>query len=443
MLSPIPPPFDEKTKALRKFKERDPKGFAKALDNLSGPELESILYDGDLWLRENQIFDHYPESIVFFMGGRGTGKSFAGSYWVRKMVEEHGAKNIGIIGQTAFDTKNVMVLGPSGILNAFPPSQRPEFSPANRTITFVNGAKAYVFSAQDGDKVRGNNFDALWGDEICTWDNDDVFHQAALAVRSGISKILLTSTPKPTKLIIDLWKRRDKDVRFIQGTTYENLSNLSKSYKEQIIATYENTRIGQQELEGKLILTAPGALWTQETIDSCIVDKEDLPQFKRVCVGVDPSGGSKSGNDACGIVVAGLGVDDVVYILEDATEVASPYDWARKVVRLYDKYEADIIVYERNYGNEMIQAIFDPIRKNLPLKDEWAKKGKLIRAEGPSLLYEKGQVKHVKGLLELEEEMTTYDGTGKSPNRLDAMVYCVQHLTNGQKRHVSSSEFLF
>ena len=126
--------------------------------------------------------------------------------------------------------------------------------------------------------------------------------------------------------------------------------------------------------------------------------------------------------------LAGIDAEDIVYILEDATNRMSPHDWANKAIYLYDKWDADTIVYEKNYGGEMIEAIFSPIRKNLPLKDVWAKKGKLIRAEGPSLLYERGRVKHVKGLAKLEEEMTMYAGRGKSPNRLDAAVYAVQHL---------------
>jgi len=441
-MSVIEVPFDEKTKLLRKMRMERPKEFAKALMQMSEEEVEEILFDGDIWLRDNQIFHHYPESIVFFMGGRGTGKSHAGSYWVKKMVEEYGARNIGIIGQTAFDVKNVMINGPSGIINAFPPSRRPLFEPSKRQLTFHNGAKAFVFSALDGDKVRGNNFDLLWCDEVCTWQDEDVFNQAMLALRSGISKALLTSSPKPTKLIIDLWKRKGKDVRFIHGTTYENLHNLSKAYKDQIIANYEGTRLGVQELQGVLILDVQGALWTSAVLSQCVVDKESLPEFKKVVVAVDPSGSSKDGSDECGMIVAGLGVDGLCYILEDATERLSPHAWATKAVRLYDKWDADYIVYERNYGAEMIEAIFKPIRNGLPLKDVWAKKGKLLRAEGPSLLYEKGMVKHVRGLSDLEEEMTTYNGSGKSPNRLDSAVYAIQELMLGKQNKVTSTEIL-
>lgn len=437
----IKPPFDKQTLILRKLRAEQPAKFKEAIAQLSDEEAELLLYNDDIWLRENQIFHHYPESIVFFMGGRGTGKGHSGSRWVRRMVEEYGARNIGIIGQTNFDVKNVMVHGPSGILNAFPPKDRPEYSPANRTITFKNGAKAYAFSAQDGDKLRGNNFDLLWCDEVCTWQDEDAFNQAMLALRAGVSKALLTSSPKPTKLIIDLWKRRDTDVRFIHGTTYENLPNLSKAYREQIIAAYEGTRLGSQELDGKLLLDVPGALWKNETIARNIIDIEDVPELKKIIVGLDPSGSSKEGSDECGLIVAGQDFEGIIYILEDATEILSPHAWATKTVHLLDKWDADLVVYEKNYGAEMIEAIFRPIRKSLPLKDVWAKKAKLLRAEGPSLLYEKNQVKHVKGLQKLEEEMTKYDGRGKSPNRLDAMVYCVLELAGKKTFPAKTFEF--
>lgn len=443
MLKDIPLPLDAQALALRKFKDEHPKEFAKALGKMSNQELEDILFDDSLWLRPNQMFHQYPESIVFFMGGRGTGKGHAGSRWVRKMVEEYGARNIGIIGQTAFDVKNVMIHGPAGILSAFPPKDRPDFSPANRTITFKNGAKAFSFSAQDGDKLRGNNFDALWCDEICTWKDDDAFNQAMLALRSGISKALLTSTPKPSKLIVDLWKRRDDDVRFVHGTTYENFNNLSKAYKEQIVSAFENTRLGAQELDGRLLLDVPGALWTSETLNKCYVDEKDLPEMVSTVIALDPSGSSNaSTSDECGISVVGKGIDDIIYVLGDFTAIMSPRTWAEKAIQLFDYYNADKIIYERNYGGDMIETILSQVRKNIPLQDVWAKKGKLLRAEGPSLLYEQQRVKHVKGLTDLEEEMTTYNGKGKSPNRLDALVYGVSSFIEGKTNKITSSEFL-
>ena len=185
-----------------------------------------------------------------------------------------------------------------------------------------------------------------------------------------------------------------------------------------------------------------GALSTTETIAKCIVEEDELPEFKKIVVSVDPSGSSAKTADACGIIVGALGVDDKVYILKDDTAIMSPAEWAQRSVTLMDAYGADYIVYERNYGAEMIQAIYDAIRPNVPLKDVWAKKGKLIRAEGPSLLYEQGKVKHVKGLVDLEEEYTTYDGKGKSPNRLDSAVMLIQDLAMGKTNKITSTEFL-
>ncbi len=168
-----------------------------------------------------------------------------------------------------------------------------------------------------------------------------------------------------------------------------------------------------------------GALWNQEWIDEHRVHR--IPcDLKRIVVGVDPSGtDGKDDGDEIGIVIGGIGTDGIIYVTKDSSLKASPAKWGKKVVDDYTQLKADRIVGEKNYGGAMVQHTIRTVEggRNVAYKDVSASRGKLVRAEPISSLYERGLMKHVGYFHKLEEELTTYDGTGKSPNRLDALVW--------------------
>lgn len=152
------------------------------------------------------------------------------------------------------------------------------------------------------------------------------------------------------------------------------------------------------------------------------------PSLTRIVVAVDPSGSSSG--DEVGIVVAGLGVDGHGYVLSDKSLQASPKQWANAVVSAYNTFQGDRVVGERNYGGDMIESTLRSIEggKSLPYKDVVATRGKELRAEPISALYEQGLVHHVGEFAMLEDEMTTWKPGGKSPNRLDALVWALTEL---------------
>jgi phage terminase large subunit-like protein len=131
-----------------------------------------------------------------------------------------------------------------------------------------------------------------------------------------------------------------------------------------------------------------------------------------------------------GIVVAGQDINGVCYILQDATDRYSPEGWAAKAIELYNEYGADRIVAERNQGGEMVRYTFKSVDETIPIKLVHASRGKFARAEPVSALYERGRVKHVKGLDALEDQMVQWEPLGAigSPDRLDAMVWAVTEL---------------
>ena len=218
----------------------------------------------------------------------------------------------------------------------------------------------------------------------------------------------------------------------------DNAENLSDTYLNTLGAL--SPRLRKRFLLGEFADATPNALFTDETIDKWRHNGEDgaLPDMVRIVVSVDPSGANdtdNADNDAIGIVIAGLGVDGNAYVMEDCTVKAGPKTWGTVATTAYDRHAADCIVGETNYGGAMVNFVIQTQRPRTPFKCVTATRGKHVRAEPFSALYESGKVRHVGRFDDLEEEMVHfstkgYVGTG-SPNRADAAFWALAELFPG------------
>jgi phage terminase large subunit-like protein len=158
-----------------------------------------------------------------------------------------------------------------------------------------------------------------------------------------------------------------------------------------------------------------------------------VPELQRIVVAVDPSGTKGDGlGDDIGIVVAGRGVDGRGYVLADRTCQMSPDGWGRRAVNAYHEFQADRIVGERNFGGAMVQFVIQTADRTAAFKEVVASRGKVVRAEPISALYEQGLVSHVGSFPDLEDQMANmtsegYVGEG-SPDRADALVWALTEL---------------
>jgi phage terminase large subunit-like protein len=213
----------------------------------------------------------------------------------------------------------------------------------------------------------------------------------------------------------------------------DNAANVSDDYIDTLKGL--SARLRKRFLDGEFGDATPGALFTDEVIEKWRVSDGIVPEFIRVVVAVDPSGSGdvdNADNDAIGIVVAGLGVDGVVYVQEDCTVKAGPAVWGRVATDAFDRHQADIVVGEVNYGGAMVNATIQTARPRTPFKQVTATRGKAVRAEPFSALYEQGKVRHVGQFLELEGELTSFNTNGYlgggSPNRADALIWALAEL---------------
>ena len=424
-----------------------PKSKVNELFEALGPrKVEELKHDWNFWARDNQLAPEGDDWNTWFINaGRGFGKTRSGVEWVREQVKG-GVKRIAAVASTNSDIERVMVKGESGFLSVCWKGDKtyagkkmgfPEWSPTKRTLTWENGAQVQFFSAEEPERLRGPQFELAWCDETAAWNKDiDTWQMLQFCMRLGKHpRIMVTTTPKPTKLIRQILK--DPKTTITTGSTFDNSANLAKTYLTAVKEQYEGTRLGKQELYAEVLEEAQGALWTTAMLDEASVKLDDVPDLSRIVVALDPAVTSNAESDMTGIVVAGIDVNGIAYVLGDYTDRLSPQGWASKAIELYHLHQADRIVAEVNQGGDMVKTTIHGEDDTVPYKAVRASRGKFARAEPISALYERGLVKHVanpKGdasLNELEIQMRTWEPLGSigSPDRLDALVWAITDLS--------------
>jgi phage terminase large subunit-like protein len=284
---------------------------------------------------------------------------------------------------------------------------------------------ATVLSAEEPDAVRGHQFDCVWGDEFAKWtDAQNALDMLLMSMRLGSNpRLVLTSTPRNIAALKKLLE--DENVIRTHSTTADNEANLASGFLALMQRRYAGTRLGRQELEAELIEDNESALWRRDWIERTRLPA--APALSRVVIGVDPPASSKG--DECGIVVAGRAESDAGFVLADLSAGGlSPNAWAARVADAFEHWKADAIVAEANQGGEMVKSVLQQAAPNLPIRLVHATRGKITRAAPMAALYEQGRIHHTGCFAELEDQMCQYDGTGESPDRMDAAVWALTDL---------------
>ena len=369
----------------------------QVLSKLTEEQLQAFPYDWNWWGRPKQLiptttFMKGPWSYALALAGRGFGKTRMGAEWVRHLAESGQYKRGTIVAPTAADARDTLVEGESGILSVCPPWNMPLYEPAKRRLTWPNGTRVTIYSADEPRRLRGQNSAFAWCDELAAWERaEDAWRMLVLGLRIGKNpKALITTTPLPIKVLFEI--AEDPNTLLIEGTTYENRVNLADLFFKSI-ARFEGTSFGDQELHGKLQKDI-GVLFKPTYISRC--NKDETPTMTRVVVAIDPATTKKATSDETGIAVCGLGTDNKYYLLHVEGEIRSPKEWSDRVAELYNQFSADCIVAEKNNGGEMVEFTIQQGYKNLPVKLVDATRGKVKRAEPISLLYQEGRVVHVR-----------------------------------------------
>ena len=376
------------------------------------------------------------------MTGRGWGKTRTAVENISRLIRgstpftaPEGAPGLmSFVADTSFDMRQYSIEGPSGFLNVGPPEFRPRYHPSQMTLEWPNGCRALLFSAEDPEVTRGASGSFFWWDELAKAKRGDLgWNNMLFGMREGTPRGIVTTTPRAVPVLKRLI--RSPSTLLTTGSTWENSTNLSKVYYDEVIRPLEGTRMGRQEINAELLEDLPGALWTRSIIDVAREPKS-LPDMSRVVVAVDPSGARNITDDASasiGIVVAGRGVDGRGYVLADRSCKLSPAGWARRAIDAFYEFDADRVIAERNFGGAMVEHTVRSVDNNISYSEVVASRGKVQRAEPVAALYERGMISHVaRDMIALEDQMCEmatdgFMGEG-SPDRVDALVWALSEL---------------
>lgn len=412
----------------RRLDKIDADGREKHLAKLSGEELQHLSGQWEFQARRKQLDPEGDWFAWLVLAGRGFGKTRAGTEWIHHRVR-HGARRVALVGRTAADVRDVLVDGVSGILATARDGERPRYEPSKRRLTWPCGATATTYSGDEPDQLRGPEHDTALADELAAWQRAPAaWSNLLLGLRIGKPRVMVTTTPRPIKIIRELALQPTTHVT--RGSTYDNRAHLAPEALAELERLYAGTRLGRQELGGEILDDAPGALFSRDRIDALRVTEH--PPLVRVVVAVDPAVSSGEDSDETGIVVVGIGTDMQGYVLEDCSGRYAPEHWARLVVEAAQRHGATVVA-EINMGGDLVTHTIRSYRDaqdrkagaTIPVRTVRAKVGKSVRAEPVSLLYEQGRVHHVGLFAHLEDQLATWEPGRASPDRLDALVYAV------------------
>jgi phage terminase large subunit-like protein len=409
-----------------------------------------------------------PWRILLLTGGRGSGKSRAGSQGLAEIIlsDTEPGGQFGICAPTYRDAWTVDVEGESGILQALGTTAGEVKHGTSRVVEYAhrsygeiglrNGHIIYVDSADDGAlRIQGKNLRSIWADEIGLWSKWQVAWDESIryAVRKGASKIIATGTPKVSRparaLIRRLLRGEEPGVIVRRLRTIDNAANLSEAFYQSVIGAAKGTRLERQELEGELLDDVANALWTRDLLEGIQVPavgaEGGIGYLFGAVIGVDPSDGNEDSDEQAYTIAGKGGPDDHhLYVAESWGGQMAPAAFARKVILKAVDWNARIVV-ERNHGGAWLAATFAQVLKELDaagrlpegrkprVETIWASDAKRARAEPVSALYERGIVRHAGGpFVELEDQCCSFTG-GKgerSPDRLDSLVFALHPFLN-------------
>lgn len=316
-----------------------------------------------------------------------------------------------------------------GLLNTY-------FREVDGTFVGLAGQKIMFIGLWKGGKPEG--IKSLEGAGLTILEEAQEVKQASIDVlfptvlRTKISEIWAIWNPKEETDPIDVFFRGPIKPRraIVRRISWQQNPYFPEALREQMLLDRKKDPLRAKWIwDGDYQPSVQGAIWTQETLNKAWLAGRYVEKgWRRVVVGVDPSGG---GDDVGIVVVAEYG--DGAIVLEDATCPAqSPFAWATEVGKAVDRWEADCVVAEKNFGGDMVESTLRTGGVSTRVVMVNASRGKHVRAEPVAGLYDQGLIRHRDQFPAMEAEMKRTTPAGyqgdESPNRMDALVWAVTEL---------------
>lgn len=426
------------------------------LDALPRVELAALAYDWPFWAMPYQLPPPGPWRSWGSLASRRRGKTRAISEHINAEVAAGRAMWVGFCAQGENESREVQVLGESGIVATAPPWHKPTWESGR--LVWPNGAQAFMFTPHEPGNMKGYALDLFWASELQDWPaskREEALKRGILPMTTrGYARLVWDATPErrhPTlRWLLERCAAEPELHHLVVGRIEDNALNLGAGAVAELRKALTGQR-ARQELDGIFDDDDDAALWRASWIDD---HRRDLPDvLDRRVLSIDPAISDRPGTDDTGFTDQGLGVDGQVFIIANLTKKWGWDEWGAAVVARYFKHRCDCVIVERNRGGDACAANIRAAASRsgvrvevvgpkaitrfaagvLYVKEVNSQQSKGARAAPVATLYESGRVSHVKGgegLDDLEDTLTTWvpEARGESPNALDAMVHGVWEL---------------
>ena len=413
-----------------------------------------------------------PARHILLYGGARSGKTYLIMFLM--IVRALAVKSRHLVARHRFNAvKQSIVMGTlPDVMNEHFPGVEWKVNKEDYFLALPNGSEIWFGGLDEKErteKILGNEYSTIFLNEC-----SQILPSAVPTVRTRLAQktdiIAATGEPLRLKMFYDEnppskghWtyrefmdkmhyekrvplKNPDSYAAFGPMNPVDNVRNLGADYMDELDGMPARAR--KRYRDGLFGDESENALWTVDLLDSCRFAGTELPDMQRVVVAVDPSGTKgpeDERSDEIGIVVCGIGTDGLGYVLEDLSGRMGPAEWGRVATRAYERHEADCIVAETNYGGAMGHEVIRSARPNTPFREVKATRGKVIRAEPISALFEQGKVKLAGEFPDLEDQLVSFTTSGYigvgSPDRADAMVWGLTHLFPGLAKNREEGRF--
>lgn len=410
---------------------------ASRLAGLTKRERLALAYDWNFWARPKQQPPANDTTAADWrywclFAGRMFGKTETAAQWVRGKIERGEGRHGVLFAPRYQDVEKVMV---GRLISVFPAARRPKYIANKLRLEFwpygPDAPYADICTGEKPDGFRGPEWDWGWGDEFAAIDRlDEVWSfllpaMRALPPKGGVPQMILTTTPRNKPVLHSLLE--NPTMVLTQGASNENAHNVAGGVLDAVKFVYGGSDLAEQELGGKLLGNEPGALFRVEWFNNNRAARPE--KLKRLIIAIDTSGSGKDTACECGILLLGLDNSGNVYVLADHSLRASPEEWAKVAMRVYTESGANEIVYEANYGGELVPTVFKLLGFKPRLRPYHARGTKAERAQPAAALTQGGRVKMVGVFKALEMQCCTWTPKDrKSPDRLDALADGVSEL---------------
>jgi predicted phage terminase large subunit-like protein len=328
---------------LNKEHEKILANFAKNNKHWPKPELDAALWRVK-WALQALPHQKEPEDgeydTFLMLAGRGSGKTHTASHWIGIRAWEFSGTRWLVTAPTSNDIRATCFEGDSGLLNIIPASLIKDYNKSLFEITLINGSIIQGIPASEPERYRGKQFHGAWFDELCAFEYiDDAYDGVQFTLRLKDPRIkrvqqIITTTPKPRELIVDLNEGKvGGDVYVSNASSYDNRENLSATFFKQL-ETYEGTDLGKQEIYGEILDPEDTGIVKRRWFKMWPAKKE-TPTLEYVIASYDPATSEKTHNDPTACTVWGIFENTDVgtcVILLDAWDDHLSYPELRKKV---------------------------------------------------------------------------------------------------------------